>query len=334
MTALMGFSSPPLGLVIPEDSRFLMAFSRRFLRVDFPVRGGPVNRHLRDLCLIFFWWRYFSSNFSSWKSLPVLMQTKVPIVYTHFDTRILRSDYKLHHRQSSGKAFTTTLLPMIIAGYKVQSYSTLTSVTVCLLATQFQILVCTSAFQLQHTVVVTTAWNLALEGCSVVSNHFTRVACCVGGSKPPIYARVVARWKSAFAVKQSRLISWITAQFSCFIVLSKESFKEKYLPLSIPKVDCANTALCISLHSHIPRPSNHPVFDHSVSDQKLHGGKVWERGYPLAVFSTVGPLQYLASVSTGVSNWLTFCLLSLCFMKNCSTLSSCSLWLKNITVSC
>ena len=53
MTTLMGFSSPPLGLTSPEEMRFLITLSSRFLRVVFPIRGGPVNKHLRDLCLIF-----------------------------------------------------------------------------------------------------------------------------------------------------------------------------------------------------------------------------------------------------------------------------------------
>ena len=55
MITLMGFSSPPLGLTTPEVMRFLMTFRSRFLRVVFPTRGGPVNKHLRDLCLIFCW---------------------------------------------------------------------------------------------------------------------------------------------------------------------------------------------------------------------------------------------------------------------------------------
>ena len=52
MMTLMGFSSPPLGLTTPEEMRFLINFSSRFLSVVLPTRGGPVNRHLRDLCLI------------------------------------------------------------------------------------------------------------------------------------------------------------------------------------------------------------------------------------------------------------------------------------------
>ena len=74
MTTLMGFSNPPLGLTSPEEMRFLITLSSRFLRVVLPTCGGPVNRHLRDLCLIFLWWRYFSSNFFSWTLASVFMK--------------------------------------------------------------------------------------------------------------------------------------------------------------------------------------------------------------------------------------------------------------------
>ena len=53
MTTVMGFSRPPLGLTSPEEMRFFITLNSRFLKVVFPTRGGPVNRHLRDLCLIF-----------------------------------------------------------------------------------------------------------------------------------------------------------------------------------------------------------------------------------------------------------------------------------------
>ena len=71
MTTLMGFSNPPLGLTSPEEMRFLITLSSRFLRVVLPTRGGPVNKHLRDLCLILGWWRYFSSSLSSCKSVSI-----------------------------------------------------------------------------------------------------------------------------------------------------------------------------------------------------------------------------------------------------------------------
>ena len=71
ITTLIGFSNPPLGLTSPEEMRFWITFRSRFLRVVFPTRGGPVNKHLRDLCLIFLWCRYFSSNLSSCKSVSI-----------------------------------------------------------------------------------------------------------------------------------------------------------------------------------------------------------------------------------------------------------------------
>ena len=52
MMTVMGFSSPPLGLTMPESRRFLIVFSSRFLSVLLPTRGGPVKRHFSDLCLI------------------------------------------------------------------------------------------------------------------------------------------------------------------------------------------------------------------------------------------------------------------------------------------
>ena len=73
ITTLMGFSSPPLGLLSPEEMRFLITLSSRFLSVVLPTRGGPVKKHLRDLCLIFGWWRYFSSKLSSWISISMCM---------------------------------------------------------------------------------------------------------------------------------------------------------------------------------------------------------------------------------------------------------------------
>ena len=77
MTTLMGFSNPPLGLTSPEEMRFWITFRSRFLRVVFPTLGGPVNRHLRDLCLSFLWCRYFSSNLCSWISVSVFKQSKL-----------------------------------------------------------------------------------------------------------------------------------------------------------------------------------------------------------------------------------------------------------------
>ena len=76
MMTLMGFSKPPLGVTIPEEMRFLITLNSRFLRTVVPARGRPVNKHLTDLCLIFLWWRYFSSKFFSWISVSVFMQTK------------------------------------------------------------------------------------------------------------------------------------------------------------------------------------------------------------------------------------------------------------------
>ena len=54
ITTLIGFSNPPLGLTSPEEMRFWITFRSRFLRVVFPTRGGPVNKHLRDLSWFFF----------------------------------------------------------------------------------------------------------------------------------------------------------------------------------------------------------------------------------------------------------------------------------------
>ena len=75
MTILMGFSKPSLGVTMPEEMRFLITLSSRFLRTVFPARGRPVNNNLTDLCLIFCWWRYFSSKFSSSIPVSVYMHT-------------------------------------------------------------------------------------------------------------------------------------------------------------------------------------------------------------------------------------------------------------------
>ena len=77
MTTLMGFSSPLLGLTTPEVMRFLIIYSSHFLSVVLPTCGGLVKRHLRDLCLIFGWWQYFASKFSSCKSISMCMKIEI-----------------------------------------------------------------------------------------------------------------------------------------------------------------------------------------------------------------------------------------------------------------
>jgi len=68
-----------------EEIRFVMIFSSRFLRVVLPTRGGPVNRHLRDLYIIpWGQYLYFSSNLSTCELATVFMQEKHKENYPQF----------------------------------------------------------------------------------------------------------------------------------------------------------------------------------------------------------------------------------------------------------
>ena len=84
-TTVTGFSRPVLTLTAFEVRRYFIVFRSRFLRVVLPTRGGPVKRHLRDLCLIFLGDYIFQVNMHvSWYSTSIFCADKIqsnPTVY-------------------------------------------------------------------------------------------------------------------------------------------------------------------------------------------------------------------------------------------------------------